>query len=314
MSVRLTYFVELRPRALVDLFADDQVIAGLRRSWAGVALAMIDFSEERRQIIARLNEAGIPVTAWLLLDERDGYWLTADNSAAARERYQTFRAWARANALNVARVGLDIEAPHHDSVALVEQGRQALFRLFMRRRSREYLRRGQLAYARLIDEIRRDGFFVETYQFPLVLDERRAGSTLLQQLFGFVDIRADREVIMLYESLLPPLFGDLLIDAYGPDCEAIAVGLTGGGVEFLQTLVGQRNLDQRTLSRALGRAARHCAELYVFSLEGCIAGGYFDALSRETIAATSAPEPLAPVARLARRLLQQLLHAGRLMA
>lgn len=38
------------------------------------------------------------------------------------------------------------------------------------------------AYEALVARIHADGYRVENYQFPLIADERRAGSTLLQGL------------------------------------------------------------------------------------------------------------------------------------
>ena len=68
---------------------------------------------------------------------------------------------------------------------------------------------------------------MENYQFPLIADERRAGSTVLQRL-ALVDVATDREVWMLYSSFLRAL-GPGLIWAYSPEATAVAVGTTGGG-------------------------------------------------------------------------------------
>src|ERR671933_548582 len=61
-------------------------------------------------------------------------------------------------------------------------------------------RRARAPYTDLVERIRADGYPVENYQFPLIADERWAGSTLLQRLMGLVDLRTDREVWMLYTS------------------------------------------------------------------------------------------------------------------
>jgi hypothetical protein len=85
--------------------------------------------------------------------------------------------------------------------------------------------RSKAAYRRLVGQIRADGWPVENYQFPLIADERQAGSALLQRL-ALVDVATDREVWMLYSSFLRAL-GPGLIWAYGPEAAAIAVGTTG---------------------------------------------------------------------------------------
>jgi hypothetical protein len=50
---------------------------------------------------------------------------------------------------------------------------------------RDRPRRAAVAYAGLVARIRADGWQVENYQFPLIADERRAGSDLLQRLPGW---------------------------------------------------------------------------------------------------------------------------------
>ena len=77
-----------------------------------------------------------------------------------------------------------------------------------------------------MEQIHADGWQAENYQFPLIADERQAGSALLQRL-ALVDAATDCEVWMLYSSFLRPL-GPGLIWAYGPQAQAIAVGTTGG--------------------------------------------------------------------------------------
>ncbi len=77
--------------------------------------------------------------------------------------------------------------------------------------------------------MRADGWTVENYQLPPMADERRAGSTLLQRLFGLVDVRTDREVWMLYSSFFGGL-GPGLLWSYGPEAPAVGVGSTGGAL------------------------------------------------------------------------------------
>ena len=61
-------------------------------------------------------------------------------------------------------------------------------------------RPSQRSRPEVVELIHRDGWRVENYQFPLIADERKTGSTFLQRLLGLVDVRTDREVWMLYTS------------------------------------------------------------------------------------------------------------------
>jgi hypothetical protein len=91
--------------------------------------------------------------------------------------------------------------------------------LLPRLRDRERLRRAQAAYAALVARIHADGYHVENYQFPLMADERRAGSRLLQRLMGLVEVRTEREVWMLYTSVFPGSIGPGLLWSYGPEAQ-----------------------------------------------------------------------------------------------
>ena len=73
----LTFFTELSPGDLTELFKGRFVIDDLQALDAALSLAIIDFSEERAAVVKRLNEAGVPVIAWLLLPEEEGYWFNA---------------------------------------------------------------------------------------------------------------------------------------------------------------------------------------------------------------------------------------------
>jgi len=309
----ITYFVELPSPALAHLFARPEVPDGLASSASGVAMAMLDLDEVRAGVVRRLNQLGVPVTAWLVLELSQGYWLTADNAELAHRRYSAVLAWAQEHDLQLEAVGLDIEVPHEDAVALVKQGGRALKQLIRSRRSRAALERASGQYSVLVERIRGDGFRVETYQFPMILDERQAGTTALQRTLGVVDLTPDREVLMLYRSMLPGLSGEVLVAAYGPEAQAIAVGITGGGVEFILETLDLRLLDLNRVLTELRRARRYTEHLYVFSLEGCVNAGFFDGLCQADLSLPERPSRLTPVARAVRATLRGLLRAEGLL-
>lgn len=303
----LTFFIELPAARLAQLLARREVVAALQRARAGVAMAMLDLTVERAQMIDSLVQAGVPVTAWLTLAEGEGYWLGADNAPAAAARYREVRDFIAEHDLWVPTVALDIEPPCGDAVALAHHGLRALRRLVRRRRTHRAVAEAAERYARLIREIRDDGFAVESYQFPLIVDERRAGSAALQKVLGVVDMLPDREVLMLYRSMLPPWLGDLIVDAYGPDADGIALGVTGGGVTLLPAEGRQVTLPE--LLADLRHARRYTEQLYVFSLEGCVAAGYLDALCDAAIQPARRPAPLGVLGRPVRAALRTLLRA-----
>jgi hypothetical protein len=272
---RLTFACELHPDRLAELFADSAVIDDLLALAARVALMCSDFSDERAGVVRRLNAAGVAVVGIPLVPLAEGYYFTADNAARAADCYRQFTAWTRRNELVWDGVGLDIE-PDAQLYLQIMHGPGGVIpmlagRLFDRARPA----RSKAAYQQLVERIRADGWTVENYQFPLIADERQAGSTLLQRL-ALVDVATDREVWMLYTSFLRAL-GPGLIWAYGPEAPAIAVGTTGGGPDIPGS-PQMPVLNWEELARDL-RLARHFSDqILIHSLEGCVWQGFLPRL------------------------------------
>jgi hypothetical protein len=268
----LTFFCELDAQPLEALFTNPQVIPDLKALNAGVSLGILDFSPERAGVIQSLNKANIPVTAWLLLPKDQGYWFNSANVAQATRRYADFKAWTAEHDLKWAAIGLDIEPDINEAIALT-QGRSRLApMLFKRLFDPQSLLRAEMAYASLVTGIQTDGYLVESYHIPFIVDERKTSSTLLKRLAGLVDFHANREVLMLYSSFFRPV-GDGLIWSYGPQADSIGIGSTGGGVD-IQAVKDIPPITWPELTRDLRLAYRLKKPVHLFSLEGCIAEGY----------------------------------------
>ncbi|WP_426751526.1 hypothetical protein [Myxococcus sp. Y35] len=272
----LTFFCELEAGPLRELFATPGVLEDLSALEAGVSLGLIDLGPERAQVVQRLNRVGIPVTAWLLLPTEQGYWFHAGNVEQATARYDAFRSWTQAHGLVWEGVGLDIEPDIRELRRWMEGGWRQMGEIVPRLVQGRRVRDARDAYSRLMERIRADGYRVDTYQFPVIVDERESRSSLVQRLAGVLDLRPDREVLMLYTSFLRP-YGPAVLWSYGPGSQSIAVGVTGGGVEFPGAFAA-RPLDWAELSRDLRLAVRWTHDLHVFSLEGCVRQGFLTRL------------------------------------
>ncbi len=202
-QLRLSFACELDSPRLTELFADTSVIAELQGLGARVAMMLSDYSAERAQVIQQLNQAGIPVVAIPLVPAEDGYYFTADNLPQAQLSYERWKAWTAQHGLIWDGVGLDIEPEGNLFQQLIDNPWRLPAMLLPRLFDTQRPPRARRAYTELVERIRRDGWAVENYQFPLIADERRAGSTLLQRLLGMVDVATDREVWMLYNSFPP---------------------------------------------------------------------------------------------------------------
>lgn len=301
----LTFFCELEPHSLTELFADANVVETLRALQATVSLGMIDLSPERAAVVQALNRAGIPVVAWLLLPKAEGYWANTDNAPQMVTRYAEFRVWTARYALAWAGVAIDVEPPFSDMQALMGGKAVSLLTRAARRvLDRERHDRAASIYATLIDQMRLDGHTVESYQLPFIVDERSVAAHVLQRLFGLVDLRVDREVLMLYTSFTPSI-GPGLLWSYAHNAEGIGVGSTGGGVDDFTPLGWQ------ALARDLRLARRWSDALYVFSLEGCVHQGFLERLvDFDWEAEEAVPETAARQVARVRRVWRGVLWAG----
>jgi hypothetical protein len=167
--------------------------------------------------------------------------------------------------------------------------------------------RSRAAYRALVEQIHADGWRVENYQFPLIADERQAGSTVLQRL-ALVDVATDREVWMLYSSFLRAL-GPGLIWAYGPEAPAIGVGTTGGG-PGISGSPQMPTLSWEELARDLRLARHFCDQILIHSLEGCLWQGFLPRLRSFEWADVDRPPDGAPAAAALRKTLRATLWAS----
>jgi len=272
----LTFFCELEASELKSLFADASVIERLGALRARVSLGILDLAPDRASVVRKLNKARIPVVAWLLLPMEQGYWFNVNNALQATARYQAFKAWTEEYGLHWAGIGLDIEPDIREVERFVTDRPRLLLNLLCRSFNSERFRTAQEAYSELVSKMRLDNYQVDSYHIPLMIDERRAGSTLLQRVAGLVDVPSDREVLMPYTSFLRP-HGPGILWSYASDAQAIGVGSTGGGVQ-VAGLGDVPVLSWEELTRDLRLTRRWSDDIHVFSLEGCLQQGFLQRL------------------------------------
>ena len=267
---QLNFACQMETAALQSLFSDPYVIRDLQRLNAGITLSLIDLSPGRAQVVRQLNAAGIPVTAGLALSGAEGFYLNASNAAQGEARFREFQKWTVDSGLRWSGVGLDIEPNLQEFLSIGRAVSSALKRLF----DPDTVTRARIAYASFIAQIQADGYGVETYQFPFLADERAVHSTLLERLFGIVDVRGNREVLMLYSSYNRPA-DSAVIWQYGPSAQLIATGVTAGDP---QPGARMGTLTFEELSHDVIVASHFSPEVGIFDLEGSVRRGFLPKL------------------------------------
>lgn len=276
MKTEITFFCELRAEALKKLFEDRFVFDDLKTLNAGLSLGILDLSPERANVIKKLNRLDIPVTAWLLLPEEQGYWFNLGNYTEAAARYQEFKAWSDENQLQWTAIGLDIEADINEMKEFANERGAVIQKALKRLRDTKAYRNAKTACTALVAQIHADGYMVESYHFPLIEDDRDAGSTVVQRAAGLVDVAVDREVLMLYSSFFRP-HGHSILWSYAQKAQAIGIGNTGGGIQA-GALENVPYLTWDEFATDLRLARRSGKPIYVFSLEGCVKQGFLPRL------------------------------------
>jgi hypothetical protein len=260
----------------LDALFSPALVSELKELGAGVALSTEDFSRARAQVVRRLTDAGIRMTAWIVLPKEQGYYVNVGNAAQTAARFAEFDTWTSENGLRWESVGLDIEPILQEFGALSGDKRRLMSFVIRRAFDWERVRRAHDDYQALVRRMQARGSRVQTHQLSFIADERKAKSTLLQRIFGLVDVRGDEEVLMLYTSLSEPL-GAALIWVYGAEAQVVAVGSTA--------LSGDAALDAKyppltweKFSRDL-RVAHHFTRVVgIYSLEGCVRHGFMPKL------------------------------------
>ena len=272
----LIFFCELEALPLKKLFEDRFVMDDLKSLHAGVSLGILDLSDERAEVVRKLNKLGIAVTAWLLLPEDQGYWFNLENYPQAIARYEAFKKWSERKKLRWSGIGLDIEPDFNQMQAAINKDRKIAGEALKRLKDKDAFEQATLAYTGLVNQIHQDEYFVEVYHLPVIMDDRKARSTVLKRVAGLVDIPVDREVLMLYSSFYRPS-GQALLWQYAQDADAIGIGNTGGGVE-MEGSDAKIPLSWEEFSTDLHLAWRTGKPVYVFSLEGCVQQGFLGKL------------------------------------
>lgn len=272
----ITFFCELHSSELEKFFTSNGLINQLARIDANLSLAIHELTPELVSVVKKLTRAGVPVTAWLLLTREEGYWTSLDTVHQTVQKYAEFRSWTQANQLTWAAIGLDIEPRIDMLTRLTLNPFDQILTLKKRLFSFRKYRRLERDMEDLIAQIHEDGYAVETYQLPSVVDERKAHSSTLARLFGLPTLDVDREVLMLYSSIFGKA-ADAVLWSYASDANAIGVGSTGGGT-MIDEMPPLRKLRWLELKRDLLMASKQANHLYIFSLEGCVEQNLMDRL------------------------------------
>jgi hypothetical protein len=267
----ISFFNEMEGVPLKQLFSDTSIIPHLQSLHAQIRMGMLDTSIERVEVIKQLNKKNIPVVAWLLLPKEKGYWFHSKNGPAAVTRYHEIQKWAYRNQIVFSGIGLDLELDINDIDLIKNHPFKLGGKIIQRLYDKQQISDGKKLYQALIADIKKDGYKVESYYVPFIRFENEEGRTALQQVSGFLDVKTDNDIPMLYSSFMGNGYGLLKILAKDQGIKAVAIGSTGGGFD---TTLKTMNWDH--FKYDLQYASSFANEVHIFSLEGAVQKGFLN--------------------------------------
>src|SRR6185436_3682272 len=176
----------------------------------GVALPLAQLDDAAAVVARLLNQHGVAAIACLRLSPEEGFTFNLQNYPLALGCYQDFHTWAGRHGLRFEAIGMSIEPPLQDVAEARQRTGAALARRFWMARENILYPSAYAAYSELVVVMHLDGYEVHTFQMPVIADDRRAGTTLIQRALDIVDLAADLDVLMC-SSIVPiePLGNDL---------------------------------------------------------------------------------------------------------
>jgi hypothetical protein len=229
---------------------------------------------------ARRN--GVPVRAWLLLDDADGYWPGEHNLAAFDDHVRTFWDWSESLKLEVEWILVDMEPSLEVSNMLagaLESGDLAsAVPVLLANRDRAKFDASREAWIDAVDDWHDQGIRVAVVGLPYLLDDfgdddpdiqdmfdspldgpdwDEVGFLVYQNLYGTADARLGAPLVFDYARTARDRYGDRA---------AIALGTVGDiGKNTSSIGYSERAALEADLDAARGA---DIAKLHVFGLDG----------------------------------------------
>jgi hypothetical protein len=233
-------------------------------------------------VLLAARRHGVPVRAWLLLPDDDGYWPGEHNLSAFREHVDEFWRWNRKNSLGVERILVDMEPPlevSNELAAAIEAGRLAdAIPILLENRDAEAFAAAQVEWADAVDEWHAAGMMVDAVALPHLLDDYgdddldihdmfdspidgidwdELGFLVYQNLYGMPDARLGPDLIRSY--------GRSAVERHG-ERASVALG-TIGDVGKNTSSIGYADVDSLRADVAAAAAAG-VTRVHLFSLDG----------------------------------------------
>lgn len=189
----------------------------------GVSIAMITLDEQTAEAVRYLNNKGVAVAAWIVVDDLEGYWTNTLNVEETIKKTEAVKQWAKDNQLKLTTIGFDSEKPlsyikafsRFNVREMIKEIRE--YRKRVKEKTQTSDPKQQLED--LLGGLKKEGFETEVYVQP----------KFLKGLLGGIDIKtADRYIEMVYTSMMPSFIREFALKLFKSKDSVAALGLVAG--------------------------------------------------------------------------------------
>jgi hypothetical protein len=238
-------------------------------------------------VLLAARRHGVPVRAWLVLDDSLGYWPNERNLPEFRDHVEEFWDWNEDNHLGVQRIVVDMEPPLEDSNRLAEALEAGqlddAIPVLLENQDATAFEGAREDWADAVDEWHDDGMLVDVVALPHLLDDfgdddldlqdmfespidgidwDEVGFLVYQNLYGTADARLGPELVRSYAATAVERWGTRATVALG----------TIGDIGKNTTSIGYA--DKGALQTDVSAAATAGVDrVRLFSLDGTRAEG-----------------------------------------
>jgi hypothetical protein len=167
-------------------------------------------TEELESLLKAAAREGVPVNAWLLLPEEDGYWFNEENLAEAREQVFGFLDWIETRGIPLEWIMFDMELSI-DKVRAIEGGGlvDTVIPLLEENVNPAAFQQSTADYARFVSELQQRGYRVTAAAYPFVLDDLKDGDSEIQDAWNtpVTGVGFDEIYFMVYRTSFARLLG-----------------------------------------------------------------------------------------------------------
>ena len=97
---------------MVDEKGDEMELGDyLAKKRMGLSIAMSSLDDETAEAFQYLNEKGVPIIAWVVIEDVEGYWTNAANIPETTLKTKQILRWAHEKGIDLHAVGFDLEKP-----------------------------------------------------------------------------------------------------------------------------------------------------------------------------------------------------------